>query len=164
MKKLLAVLLAVGMVLSFAACGTNDAAEDATETPDTMAYALLADFEERCADEDDLTVLAQALLENEVIPFAGVTMPVEEGLLTGFANAEITGFEEGVMFSPMIGTIPFVGYLFDLADEADAEAFTANLEANANLSWNICTSADEMVTGNVGDKVFFVMSPLSIEE
>ena len=32
---------------------------------------------------------------------------------------QIKGFKEGVMFAPMIGVIPFVGYVFDLADGTD---------------------------------------------
>jgi len=89
---------------------------------------------------------------------------IEEGYLAGFDNAEITGFSEGVMFAPMIGTIPFVGYVFTLESEADIDAFIKKLEESANLRWNICTKAEEMVTGKSGNKVFFVMCNSSIEE
>jgi len=91
-------------------------------------------------------------------------MSVEEGYLTGFGNAEIKGFKEGAMFAPMIGTIPFVGYVFTLENADKASDFIAQLKKNANLRWNICTEADEMITGNVGNKVFFVMSPVSFEQ
>ena len=39
-----------------------------------------------------------------------------------------------------------------------------DLKANANLRWNICTTADEMVAGSVGNKVFFVMCPTEFTE
>jgi hypothetical protein len=91
-------------------------------------------------------------------------MEVEPGLLNGFDNAEITGFEEGVLFAPMIGSIPFVGYVFTLADDADVDAFETTLKDNANLAWNICTEADEMVVDHVGSEVFFVMCPASLDE
>ena len=91
-------------------------------------------------------------------------MAVEPGLLNGFDNAEITGFKEGVMFSPMMGTIPFVGYIFVLEDGADVDAFKDTLEKNANLRWNICTEAEELTVDNEGNTVFFLMSPKNFEE
>ena len=57
----------------------------------------------------------------------------------------------------MIGAIPFVGYIFVLPDDADVDAFKTTLSDNADLRWNICVEADEMVVDNVGNTVFFVM-------
>lgn len=91
-------------------------------------------------------------------------MPVEEGLLNGFGNTEVTGFSEGVMFAPMIGSIPFVGYVFTLEEGADAETFMQSLKDSADLNWNICTAADEMTVEQSGNKVFFLMSPLNFSE
>ena len=91
------------------------------------------------------------------------SMPVEEGFLNGFDN-EIKGFKEGVMFGPAIGTIPFVGYIFTVADGGDVDAFVKTLGDNANLRWNICTEAEEMICEAVGNTVFFVMCPTSFEE
>ena len=108
--------------------------------------------------------LADSLLTNSVIPFGGASMPVEPGYLSGFDNAEIKGFKEGYMFAPMIGSIPFIGYIFTLDAGTDASAFVSTLKANANKRWNICTEADEIVTGSVGNKVFFVMCPTAFEE
>lgn len=133
---------------------------------DSAAYTLLADFNAQLAANSALSAqeIADTLLTNSIIPFMGGSVPVEPGLLTGFGNAEITGFEEGVMFAPMIGSIPFVGYVFDLAEGTDAAAFVKTLEDNADRRWNICVEADETVVEVNGDKVFFVMSPLSFEE
>lgn len=144
---------------------SSESVDSNASADDSVAQALLADFEAQVSKNNALTAqeIADALLTNERILFSGMSMPVEEGLLSGFDNAEITGFEEGVMFAPAIGTIPFVGYVFDLADEASADDFIAVLEENANPRWNICTEADETVVGSAGDKVFFVMSPLSFE-
>ena len=91
-------------------------------------------------------------------------MPVEEGWLNGFGDAEITGFKEGAMFGPMIGTIPFVGYVFELKDETDVNQFISILKSNADLRWNVCTEADEMAVCSVDKKVFFVMCPKYFEE
>ena len=118
------------------------------------------------AENADATAqeLAEGILTNELLLFQGGAMPVEEGFLTGFDNVEVTGFEEGVMFAPMIGTIPFVGYVFDTADAESAEALVTVLTENANPRWNICTEAEETISGTVEDKVFFVMCPKSLEE
>ncbi len=154
MKKLLAVLLIAVMVMALAACGGGNAG--------TVGETLLEDFKNDNAG--NAQEIAERLISNEIIEFAGTTMPVEPGLLAGFDNAEITGFEEGVMFAPMMGTIPFVGYIFTLEEGADVEAFKSTLEENANLRWNICTEAEELTVDSEGNKVFFLMSPKSFEE
>ena len=105
--------------------------------------------------------LANAVIAHESIQFMPMVMPVEEGYLAGFNN-EVHGFAEAATFAPGIGTIPFVGYVFKLADGADVEAFKAGLEADANLRWNICTAAEEMVCENVGNTVFFLMCTTSL--
>ena len=129
----------------------------------TVGNTLLADFKSKAASMDALS-LADSLLTNPIIQFGGASMSVEPGYLTGFDNAEIKGFSEGAMFAPMIGSIAFVGYVFTLEDGTDTAAFISNLKANANKRWNICTEADEMVTGSVGNKVFFVMCPSSFDQ
>jgi len=133
------------------------------ETPKTVGNILLADFKSKASSSSALSI-AEALIGNDIIPFMGGAMEVEPGLLQGFDNAEIKGFKEGAVFMPMIGTIPFIGYVFTLEDGTEASSFIANLKANANLRWNICTTADEMVAGSVGNKVFFVMCPTEFAE
>ena len=81
---------------------------------------------------------------------------MEEGFLMGF-SADITGFDKAVMFAPMIGAIPFVGYIFELSSADDCEAFCAMLLENCDPRWNICTEADETVCGSADNLVFFVM-------
>ena len=41
-----------------------------------------------------------------------------QGMAVG-KDSEIKGFEEGSTFAPMIGTIPFIGYVFTLPADAD---------------------------------------------
>ena len=172
MRKLLCALLAGAMLASVTGCGTKaetTTVEETTEArkePETLGEALLFDFEDRVAENAEATAqeLADGILANELILFAGGSVPVEAGYLMGFDNVEVTGFEEGVMIVPMIGTIPFVGYVFDTENAESAEALEKVLTENANLRWNICTEAEEMVSGTAEDKVFFVMCPKSMEE
>lgn len=141
---------------------------DTQATGETIGNTLKAQFISELEANPDLTLeeLATLIVSNPVLgpDFSPVTMEVEPGLLTGFDNAEITGFSEGIMFAPMIGTRPFVGYIFTLEDGADVDAFIQTLTDNANPRWNICTEAEETVTEQSGNKVFFVMSPKSFTE
>ena len=213
MKKLLALILSVAMLLSFAACSekTDDtkitskdkSTETVTEEPTaaidedinvpaqpgegpmdmpavdapeggmpavdapadgtSAAQTLLNVFYNEIGANPAATTeeLANAIMTHESIQFMPMVMPVEEGYLAGFNN-EIHGFAEASTFAPGIGTIPFVGYVFKLADGADVEGFKATLEAEANLRWNICTAAEEMVCENVGNTVFFLMCTTSL--
>lgn len=128
----------------------------------TVGQKLLTRFKQVATNRSPEEI-AQLMIEGDALPFMAGAMPVEEGFLNGF-NEEVKGFSEGAMFAPMIGTIPFVGYVFKLPAGADVNAFINGLKANGNLRWNICTSAEEMVTGNVGQTVFFVMCPAQFEE
>lgn len=136
--------------------------EKPVETAQTVGTKLLSVFKSNANGSTD--AIANAIIEKGELPFAGMAMGVEPGLLNGFDNAEISGFKTGTVFAPMIGSIPFIGYIFELDDGVSAQEFISNLKKNANLRWNICVEADEMVTGNVGNKVFFVMCPKEFDE
>ncbi len=125
----------------------------------TVGSKLAADFKAKAGSAKDALSLAESIVSNPIIPFMAASMPVEPGLLSGFDNAEIKGFKEGAMFGPMIGSVPFIGYVFELEDGVSAQNFISTLKANANLRWNICVEAEEMVTASAGNKVFFVMCP-----
>lgn len=142
----------------------EEATEDTeaeVDTENTIGKALMAQFTEQ-AGTVSAEELANALITNEAILFSGAAAPVEPGYLAGF-DVEIDGFKTATMFAPMIGTIPFVGYVFELEDGADVAAFEQNLKDNANLRWNICTAADEMLVTSVGNTVFFLMAPYQLE-
>ena len=97
-----------------------------------------------------------------------IAAPDEEGklYLQGFDNYDFTGLdtEKSAIFMPMIGSIPFIGYIFELSEGQDAASFIKTLQDNANLRWYICVTADQMVAGSVGNKVFFLMCPETAAE
>lgn len=156
MKKFLAVMMALTVLCGLAACGKK------AEEPTTPAGKLVAEFEKQAANEKDPVKLAETLAGNEIFPFMAASMEVEPGFLMGF-DADITGFTKGATYGPVISTIPFIGYVFECADEAAAAALRQQLEENANLAWNICTSADESACSVVGNLVMFVMAPAAFE-
>ena len=153
-------LLAGVLLLSLAACGGREKA------PDTLGQAVFQTFQAEYAahPQADLDTLAQALLTPDTVGFTGTTAPVEPGTLMGFGNTPIEGFSQGVMFAPVIGVIPFLGYLFRLEEGTDGAAFMDTLKSAGDLRWNICTQADEMVVGQEGDVVFFLMCPYTLED
>ena len=187
MKKIIALLACLAMLLSMAACGaktpevTNPTTEPTTEateptdeiveTPDepavtegTVGETLLATFKANATGTAQ--EIADLMISNPVIQFMGMATPINPTdfeFLSGLGEAKIE-YEEGAMFGPMIGTIPFIGYIFKLAEGTDVEAFKTILEENANLRWNICTAAEELVVDSEGNTVFFLMCPTTFEQ
>ncbi len=131
----------------------------------TIAQTVIADFTDKMNSKEFANIedLANAMMEGEYIPFGPMVMPVVPGYLNGF-SAEINGFNEGVNFGPMIGSIPFVGYILTTGSAAEADTLVATLKDAADLRWNICTSADEMLYTVIDNNVCFVMGPTAIEE
>lgn len=140
----------------------EDIAGNAGTQEGTTGAVLLQDFQTRAADAE-AEAIANGILKNQIIAFKGMVSEVQPGFLNGF-DGEIKGFESGVMFAPMVGSIPFVGYIFTLSDESEVDAFVNTLKNVANPRWNVCTEADETVVDHVGNKVFFLMCPANLEE
>ena len=149
MKKLFTVLLCGLIAMSLlSGCGSktnedtpntgDDQTTTDTSTADTVGAALLNGFNEYVKANPEATAMdiANNAITNSVIP------------------AEL---------SLMTMEMEFVGYIFTLPADADVQAFMDSLTQNANLRWNVCTSADEMTVSHVDNTVFFLMAPLSFE-
>ncbi len=123
---------------------------------------ILEDFKNLIAENPDIDTdeLATQLLENESILFFGMTSEVEEGALQGFTT-DITGFDSGAMFGPAMSSIAFIGYVFEVYDDTDINEFMETLKNNSNPAWQVCVEAEETICEAVGDKVLFIMAPLS---
>ncbi len=128
--------------------------------PKTMGETLLLAFKQEIAKNPNATAasLAKKILSHEIIKFKGDTIDVVPGNLSGF-DAEITGFKTATMFAPLMGSIAFVGYVFELEDASKTSTFVSTLKKNANPRWNICVEAGETVVQASGNKVFFLMCP-----
>jgi hypothetical protein len=167
-KKLVSVLLVLclcaGALCAVACDGEKPAAGEVvtispTAAPNSLGGQLWETFLQEIAANEAVTVeeLARTLVDHPLIRFDGTVAPVEPGFLPGFDNYEVTGFRSGATFTPMIGSIPFVGYVFELEDGVSAAAFVEGLEKNANLRWMVCVFADQLVVGAQGNRVLFVM-------
>ena len=171
MKKVIAIVLALVVVIGLVACATVGNNEETTveettaATEMTVAATFAEAFKAEAAKEDATTnTIATALSANEAVAFMPMVQDMEaDAWLAGFDAETMTGYEACTAFMPMIGTIPFVSYVFELAADADVDAFVTTLKENANLRWNICTAAEEMLVETEGNFVFFIMAPLSFE-
>lgn len=171
MKKILTLLaLCAALILTLAACGGSDQpSQGDASVPVVEGDTLSADLANTflpmavAADGTSAEALANEFLTAAELPFDGMVMPVEPGLLMGFGDVEITGFSEAAMFGPAISTIPFLGYVFQLEEGTDGAEFCQTLQEYCDLRWNICTEAEEVVAVQGGDYVFFLMCPSSLE-
>lgn len=145
-------------------CTKNEGKEDKPEEKQeekTIAVILAEQFEKEIKDEKDIEKVAKKISENEVLEISVDVAQIKKGdYLSGFQK-DIKGYKKVYAIRPMIGTIPFVAYVFE-TDKA--EEFAEELKSNADLRWNICTEADEMKAVVSGDYVFFVMSPKNFEQ
>ena len=126
----------------------------------SVALSLSEVFKSEIKKEKDIEKVAKKIAESDVIvPEVQTFVINKDDYLAGFKE-EIKGYKKAVGIAPMIGTIPMVAYVFEVADPKD---FEKTLEENAQLNWNICTVADEMRITVVDNYVFFIMAPKSFE-
>lgn len=134
--------------------------EEPAKKDESLGNTLLAFFNKQASAGKSSEEIADAISQMPEILFACQSAEVEEGWLAGFKE-DITGFDKAVKFGPIIGSIPFVGYIFEVENP---DEFIKEIKPLANLRWNICTEAEEMVVGKNGNKVFFVMCNKSLED
>ena len=155
-KILLCLVLCSFLIIN----GCTNKENNNEEENKTVASQLVTEFKKEIAKSKDIKEVADKISEsNIIVPTTVVTEITEDDYLAGF-NEEIKGFKKAVSIAPMIGTIPFVAYIFEVDNP---EEFASTLKEQANLRWNICTEADEMQTSIVDNYVFFVMSPNNFE-
>lgn len=175
MKKgiILAVVILAAVVLTVAAISTRKPAEPTNGdvlTPqveeNTIGAKQWAEFQQAVTQNNNATPkeLATTLVESMADKFFGEATQLEKDaeFFTGFDNYQITGYRDGAVYMPMMGSIAFVGYVFEVEDGTDPAAFLKNLTDNCNPRWNICVEADQVVAGAIGNKVLFLMCPKSM--
>jgi len=165
MKRFLSILICVTMMIGMTACGktadntvTGDAAgsqqtdidlPDENTTEGKIARVFLEEMEKGTSPEDTLQAISSAVELGDVVE------KISEGYLNGFSQ-DINGFSEGYMLAPMIGSIPFVCYIFETDD---VEGLKNALLAAADPMWNICTQANDPVAVAYNNYVMITMTP-----
>ena len=143
MKKILLCLLVLMML-----CGCSGG-DDPVEDP-SIGNRCLNAFNDN-ADKSLEDIADELIKIDEELNL--VMMPVEPGYLNGFSN-EIKSFKSGVVVSPMIGSIPFIIYVFETDD---VDGLKKEIEENKDMRWNICTEATDYILEDSKDRVFFIM-------
>ena len=75
-----------------------------------------------------------------------------------------TGYSEAYVYQPSTMGAPFIGYVFRLEEGTNVESFKQALKDNADLRWNICTSANTIICENFENIVLFSMLVVADEE
>ena len=177
MKRAVLFILAVLMIWQLVGCGCSRT-PDAPTQPSTPAAGnvvkpevsenstgarLWAQFQQEITKNPNATPkeIADVLVGTMVGQFDGEAAEVEKDaeFLAGFDNYRVTGYRSAAMYGPVIGSIAFIGYVFELEDGTDPATFVKSLTDNCNPRWNICVTAEQTACGAVGNRVFFLMCP-----
>lgn len=133
---------------------------------DSWGYAFWNVFVESIKNNANIESLEIAgnLLMSEAGQALGMaeSVPVEPGYLAGFGNVEIAGFESATMFVPWASGYAFMGYVFELAEDADVAAFIQNLDESKDMRWMTCMPAEIATIGAYENYVLMVMSPVAM--
>lgn len=154
MKKIFAMLLALSLMLSLAACGAKPA--EPTTAPTEAVKTVEGTMEE----------LLNKVVEIQPVEFMGGTMPIdladtsEDGLWnikynTGLDSAE--GLTEAAVFGPMMGSIAYSMVMVRVAGDADVKAIAEGMKNGIDTRKWICVEADDLQVVSYGDVVMLIM-------
>ena len=151
MKKFVAIVLALSLVLSLAACGGKK--NEASEAP---AMKVEGTMEE----------LLNKTIEQRPVEFMGGVIPVdltdssEDGL---WALKSYTGLDsaaqisEAAAFEPMMGSMAFSMVLVRTVEGADSKAVAESMKSGIDTRKWICVEADDLKAAGFGDVVMLIM-------
>ena len=152
MKKNILLIIMMG-VLVLTGC-TKKTNVDTEKKLLSEEYASI--FREEIKNNKDILDIADTISKSKSIEFEIEVAELDkEDYLMGF-DTDISGYKRVVQAAPIISTIPFVLYIFEVEE---AEDFAETLKKEANPRWNICTEADEVLVDYDGNYVFMVMTP-----
>ena len=151
MKKFVAIVLALSLALSLAACGGK-------KTQETEAAALRV--------EGTMEELLNKTIEQRPVEFMGGVIPVdltdssEDGL---WALKSYTGLDsaaqisEAAAFEPMMGSMAFSLVLVRTVEGADSKAVAESMKSGIDTRKWICVEADDLKVAGFGDVVMLIM-------
>lgn len=155
MKKIIAVLLALAAILSFAACGNNaDKTNEDTTTTTAPLYELTGTLEEIANQITEKTTKIEMML-----------MPPTE---VDFADVEAAKYYIGVdptakvnravFVEPAIGSIPFSMCIIEGAEGVKIEDLKNEILESVNYRKWVCVAAEKVLVSSCGNKILMVMS------
>lgn len=150
MKKLFAMLLALSVLFSFAACGGT--AADPTTTPTEATKPAL---------EGTLEEILNKVIEQEPVEFMGGVMPVDLAdpdavkYMTGLDSTD--GIVEAAVFEPMMGSIAFSMVMVRATSAEKAQSIAEAMNSNIDTRKWICVEADDLMIATYGDLAMLIM-------
>ena len=158
MKKMIAMLMALTMMFSFAACG--GAATQPTTQPTTAPTEAVKNV------EGTMEELLNKIIEIQPVEFMGGTMPIdltdtsEDGLWflssnTGLPNAD--DITDAAFFGPMMGSIAFSLVMVRTAEGTDAKTVAEAMKAGIDPRKWICVEANDLKVATYGDVAMLIM-------
>jgi len=154
MKKMIAMMLALTVLFSFAACGAKPAEPTTAPTEATVTV------------EGTMEELLNKVVEIQPVEFMGGTMPIdltdksEDGLWnikynTGLDNAD--NITDAAVFGPMMGSMAFSMVMVRTAEGADVKAVAESMKTGIDPRKWICVEADDLQVVSYGDIVMLIM-------
>jgi len=154
MKKMIAMMLALTVLFSFAACGAKPAEPTTAPTEATVTV------------EGTMEELLNKVVEIQPVEFMGGTMPIdltdesEDGLWnikynTGLDNAD--NITDAAVFGPMMGSMAFSMVMVRTAEGADVKAVAEGMKTGIDPRKWICVEADDLQVVSYGDVVMLIM-------
>lgn len=164
MKKVIAILLALVSILSFAACGGTADTETTTLAPETTTEAPAAQL------EGDLKGIASKVIENTT----KIEMMLMDPDFVDFSDVDVAKYyigvdptdkvESAVYVDPAISSIPFSMCLIEAKEGVDIEALKNEVLETVNMRKWVCVEAEKLVVSNSGDTILMVMSTEEIAD
>lgn len=149
MKKICAMLLALSLMLSLAACGAKPA--EPTAAPTEAVKTVEGTMEE----------LLNKVIEIQPVEFMGGTMPIDladaEGVKYNIGLDSAEGITEAAMFGPMMGSIAYSMVMVRVAGGADVKAIAEGMKNGIDTRKWICVEADDLQVVSYGDVVMLIM-------
>ena len=154
MKKMIAMMLALTVLFSFAACGAKPTEPTTAPTEATVTV------------EGTMEELLNKVVEIQPVEFMGGTMPIdltdesEDGLWnikynTGLDNAD--NITDAAVFGPMMGSMAFSMVMVRTAEGADVKAVAEGMKTGIDPRKWICVEADDLQVVSYGDVVMLIM-------
>ena len=153
MKKLFALLMAVLMVLSFAACAASTGAAGGKTVSGTLPEII-----DNIYAAADLDAETREFVDSDI--YGPVTMELAVEDIVYYFGVEIPDAEEAVFSEPMMNANPFSVCLVRVKDGTDVEVLKKDIKANADPRKWVCVGVEDedVRVESIGNVVLLVMA------
>ncbi|MBQ1984967.1 MAG: DUF4358 domain-containing protein [Clostridia bacterium] len=151
MKKIIALLMTLVMVLSFAACGAG--AADSKTVSGTLPEII-----DKIYAAADLDAETRDFVDSDI--YGPVTTEMDAESMIYYFGVDNPDAEEAVFSEPMMNANPFSVCLVRVKDGTDVEALKKDIKANADPRKWVCVGVEDsdVRVESIGNVVLLVMA------